>query len=349
LMMPAHIGAVYCAWRGHAFASGVLSSVCLFFNAKGLFVALVCLLWQLSSAPRFLAGLAAPQAMLAVWLLATGSWTAYWQQVWSWGAGYASDTFVSNPLKEGIERTLNWAGFHSPILIASLVYARCEGNRQMAGWAVLSYVAVIAGFRFYPRYFFQLLPVACLAGARGFTIASRTWRTLLVLLLLIPTVRFAPRYAQLAAEHLQGIDHMWADLAMMQDSMDVGSRLRSLAAMGDTLLVWGYRPDVFVYSGLPAGTRFLDSQPLTGVIADRHLTSSIPTFPELAQSNRQELVRTSPIFVVDGLGPLNPRLAITMYADLKPWLDRYERVAKTQMSIIYRLRSPNRGAFRQKR
>lgn len=349
LMMPAHIGAVYCAWRGQAFASGVLSSVCLLFNAKGMFVVLVCLVWQLPSASRFLAGLAVPQAMLATWLLATGSLAAYWQQVWRWGAGYTADTFIANPLKEGVQRTLNWAGFHAPVLISSFVYARREGNRQMAVWALLCWFAVLAGLRFYPRYFFQLLPVVCLAGARGFTLASRTWRTLLVLLLLVPAVRFAPRYAQLAAEHLQGIDHLWSDLAMMQDSMNVGHRLRSLAAPGDTLLVWGYRPDVFVYSGLPAGTRFLDSQPLTGVIADRHLTSSTATFPELAQSNRQQLGRTSPVFIVDGLGLLNPQLAITNYADLRAWLDRYEPVAKTRMSVIYRLRLPSRSALGQKR
>ncbi len=339
LMIPAHIGAVYCAWRGHALASGVLSSVCLLFNAKGLFVALVCLLWQLPAAPRFFAGFAIPQAAFVAWLLASGAWSAYWQQVWVWGAGYSAHTFISNPLKEGIERMLNWAGFHAPIVIASLVYTRREGDKRIAMWAVLSCFAVIAGLRFYPRYFFQLLPIACLAGSRGFTIASRTWRTILVFLLLIPTIRFAPRYAKLAGEQLEGTSPVWSDIAMMQDSANVANRLRPLAAGGDTLLVWGYRPDVFVYSGLPAGTRFLDSQPLTGVIADRHLTSAVPTFPDLAQANRRQLALSSPTFIVDGLGPLNPRLAITNYPDLQSWLDGYELVTKTQMSVIYRLRS----------
>ena len=51
---------------------------------------------------------------------------------------------------------------------------------------------------------------------------------------------------------------------------------RSQANAGDTLFVWGYRPEIYVYTGLPAATRFLDSQPLTGVPADRHLTQSEP-------------------------------------------------------------------------
>jgi hypothetical protein len=135
----------------------------------------------------------------------------------------------------------------------------------------------------------------------------------------------------------------------MQDSAMVGERLRALAGPGDTLLVWGYRPDVFVYSKLAAGTRFLDSQPLTGVIADRHLTSSHVTFPELAFQNRQTLTRTSPVFIVDGLGPFNPQLAITNYPDLAMWLSRYEEVSHTQMSRIYRLRAPNGSALEEKR
>jgi hypothetical protein len=216
-------------------------------------------------------------------------------------------------------------------------------------WAILSIFAVVTGLRFFPRYFFQLLPVACLAGARGFAIASRTWRTLLVVLLLIPAIRFAPRYARLAAEQMQGTEHLWSDLAMMQDSAIVGERLHALAQPGDTVLVWGYRPDIFVYSRLPAGTPFIDSQPLTGVIADRHLTSSQVTFPDLARRNREVLTRMSPVFIIDGLGPFNPQLAITNYPDLAKWLSRYEQVTQTHMSRIYRLRPPNRSALGEKR
>jgi hypothetical protein len=349
LMMPAHLAAVYFAWRGQAFLSGLLASLCLLFNAKGLFVVLVCLLWQARSMRPFLAGAAIPQAALVAGLLATGSLTAYYQQVWSWGMRYSADTFITNPLQEGVKRFVNWAGFHAPILIAALVYMRREGSRKMAAWAILSCFAVIAGLRFYPRYFFQLLPVACLAGARGFTIASRTWRTILVILLLVPAVRFAPRYAKLASDQLLGEQHLWSDIAMMQDSAMAAERLRSVASPGDTLLVWGYRPDVFVYSGLPAGTRFLDSQPLTGVIADRHLVSSHVTFPELAAENRKLLTRESPVFIVDGLGPLNPQLAITNFPDLAEWLTRYEPAGQTKMSKIYRLRLPDGRPLGQKR
>ena len=80
---------------------------------------------------------------------------------------------------------------------------------------------------------------------------------------------------------------------------------------------------------------FLDSQPLTGVIADRHLTNSEPSFAELAARNREELKGTHPAYIVDGLGPLNAKLAITNYADLREWLSDYREIGRTNLSVVY--------------
>ncbi len=112
--------------------------------------------------------------------------------------------------------------------------------------------------------------------------------------------------------------------------------VRDLARPGDTLFVWGFRPEVYVYAGLPAATRFLDSQPLTGVPADRHLTQTEILAPALAAANRAELARTAPAFVVDGLGVYNPRLEVTAFPDLEAWLAGYRRVGRTKTSVIYR-------------
>jgi hypothetical protein len=87
---------------------------------------------------------------------------------------------------------------------------------------------------------------------------------------------------------------------------------------------------------LAAGTRFLDSQPLTGVLADRHLTNSDVAAPEWAAQNRRELTTTQPAWIVDGLGPFNPNLAITNYPDLKEWLSNYTEVDRTEHTVIYK-------------
>ena len=36
-------------------------------------------------------------------------------------------------------------------------------------WVALGFASVAAGLRFFPRYYFQLLPVVVLLAARGFT------------------------------------------------------------------------------------------------------------------------------------------------------------------------------------
>jgi hypothetical protein len=159
-------------------------------------------------------------------------------------------------------------------------------------------------------------------------------RVVLLLLLLIPLVRFGPRYLMLANDLLHDRAAEWSDLALNQDSHAAADRIDRQG----TLLVWGYRPDIFAYTRMPAGSRFLDSQPLTGVLADRHLTSSLATAPELAARNRRDLIQTKPTWIVDGLGPLNPELAITNYPDLRDWLAAYQEVGRTRYTIIYRLK-----------
>jgi hypothetical protein len=196
---------------------------------------------------------------------------------------------------------------------------------------LLSLAAVAAGWRFFPRYYFQLLPVMTLGAARGYVLMGR-WRVVMWLLLLVPFVRFGPRYAALANDLARGRQTEWSDIALNQDSRRAADRISGEG----TLLVWGYRPDVFAYTRMRAGARFLDSQPLTGVLADRHLTSSEVAAPEWAERNRRELIRTNPDWIVDGLGPLNPALAIGRYADLAGWFSEYREIGRTQYSVIYK-------------
>ena len=137
---------------------------------------------------------------------------------------------------------------------------------------------------------------------------------------------------------------------MNADSRAASGIVLQHAKRTDTLLVWGYRPDVFCYTKLAAGSRVLDSQPLTGVIADRHLKDSRATMPDIATRNRAELVKTQPTFIVDGLGPYNPALAITNFPDLRNWLDNYREIGRTGGSVVYQLlTSPNRSSLGEKR
>jgi hypothetical protein len=337
LMLLPHLAAVWLAWRGNPFASGLAAGVAMLFNTKAVFVLAACLVFCPQGWLPILAGFAAPNAAAVAIMAAQGALGGYWQQVWVWGFQYARDTPLEHPIATGIGRTLNWTGFHIALAIGTAVYFAKERTPQrlrFALWMVLSLAAVAGGWRFSPRYYFQLLPVAVLLGARGYTLMTR-WRAVILLALLIPFVRFGPRYVTLANDLVHERQPQWSDLTMSLDSQDAANAILRRARPGDTLLVWGYRPEVFAITRMKAGSRFLDSQPLTGVIADRHLTRSDASVPELARTNRRELTTDSPSFVVDGLGLYNRALAITQYPDLSAWLAGYTEVARTHGSIVY--------------
>jgi hypothetical protein len=327
LSVPLHLVAVFLAMRRRPFASGVLCGIALLVNTKAVFILAACFLWTPSL--ELIAGAAIPNVAAAGLLAYAGALGAYWEQVWIWGMRYSSDTFIIHPWKEGLLRTANWAGFHCAIVIGAAVFLWCDRSwRNVMWWIALSAAAVCAGWRFFPRYYFLLLPPMLYAGVRGLFMLPRLYRVAILCTVLIPIVRFGPRYAMLAAG-----DTAWSDLALMQDSRDAAGIARRVARPGDRLLVWGYRPDVFVFSGLPAATRFLDSQPLNGVLADRHLVTAKPTAADLAKRNIPELATNRPEIIVDGLGPLNPELAADRFAPLH--LSDYRIVGRTRMSIVY--------------
>jgi hypothetical protein len=268
----------------------------------------------------------------------TGALIPYWQQVWQWGLIYARDTFVASPAAEALKRTLNWAGFHAVLILAAAWYWRRERDhdtRRFAVWAFISVAGIVAGWRFFPRYYFQLLPVFVLVAARGLTLLGRRRALALCALLVIPLVRFGPRYVDLAGDLVRGLPHNWSDLAMYDGSVHAAETVLRSATPGDTLFVWGYRPDIYTLTRLRAGTPYLDSQPLTGVIADRHLFDATPSTPGLARTNRAALAQSRPDFIVDGLGPYNPALAIDNFPDLQPWLAGYSEISRTPSAIVY--------------
>ena len=332
LLVPFALGAVWAAQAGRPAAAGIVAAAGLLANPKALVLLPVILIWRPRDAVRTAAGYVAAAA--GVWL-AAGGW---WEPVWQWGAMYSREALFADPLAEGAVRTLNWAGFHAALVIGAAIYLarREEGWWRMAVWALAALVMVAAGMRFFPRYYFALLPALTVAAARGVCLPRRPWVTLaLAAALIVPAVRFGARHVGTA----RGEAGAMRDLALFTDAREAAGLIRNAAKPGDTLLVWGYRPELNVMAGLPGATRFLDSQPLTGVIADRHLQDSRVSAPELASRFRRELAGTRPAFIADGLGPLNPALAIERYGDLGEWLKGYEQVAETKGVRIYRRRA----------
>jgi hypothetical protein len=202
--------------------------------------------------------------------------------------------------------------------------AAARRERRLWLWIAVSGVPVVMGARFFPRYYFQLLPP--LAVAAGITWAEltarrRVWLAALAAMLAVPAVRFARTRER--------------DTVMDQDSRRAAAEVVKLTRAEDRIFVWGFRPEIYYYSRRLGASRYLESQPLTGVLADRHLERSDAYRPEWVRGHRivaeAELRARRPAVVVDGLGRYNPKLAIP-----ERWVEGYRLAAETAGCRIYR-------------
>jgi hypothetical protein len=343
LLLAPHLAAVMLAVRKQAFWSGVAAGIGFLFNTKGLFVLAACVLFAWPYAIPLLAGFAVPSLAALAWLAGHGALSPSIDQVWRWPALYATSPVVADPIWNGVIRSLNWLGFHAILAIGAIVFwwrTASKATWQFLAWTVLCYAGVVLGWRFFPRYFFLLLPVLVISAARGMTLLrSGAAIAIALLALAVPFARFGPRYALLGNDLVHGRRSTWSDLAIDRDSRDAAEIARRVAHRDAYLYVWGYRPEMYVYTRMRPATKFLDSQALTGVPADRHLTQSAVVLTAGTAEAREELARSKPDVLIDGLSPYNPALSMDRYAVLRPWLGAYIEAGRTAGSVVYVRRS----------
>jgi hypothetical protein len=341
LLLP-HLAAVYFALKRRAFWSGVCCAAGLLTNVKAVFVVATCALWLLSDVLLFAAGMALPLGLAAVMAAVLGLLPGFYREVWQWGLLYTRGSATAGTFGLGVKRSADWLAFHAALLAGVSVVSRDQSRDErfkLGVWFVFSAAALLLGNHFAPRYFFQLLPVMVIAGARGVVLGleryGRAAAAALAVLLLVPLVRFGPRYAELALDNLEHRRIAWSDVAMDIDSQRAADIINARKRPGDTLFVWGYRPDLYVYTRLVPPELFWDSQPLDGVPADRHLQSSLASSDVAVRENRALLVASKPRFVVDGLGLLNPGLRPQNFPEVAEWLRNYRLIGETRLCRIY--------------
>ncbi len=322
LLVAPHLAAVWMAQTGRPWMAGLICGVGLLIHTKALFVLFAALLW--SPGWRLLAGFGLTLPVH----VAFGA--NYVEQVWTWGRVYSQHTFVTKPLSEFVKRSGNWAGFHLAGLVAWASAARRVPWRDYA-WLAICLVGVTLGLRFFPRYYFLLLVPVAVVGGRELAKLDKVWRVAILALLLIPIVRFGPRDIRLALG-----DEKWDDLALLEDSRTVAEYVKQQAKAEDTIFVWGYRPDIDAMTRMRGGTPFLESQPLNCVLADRHLRDSRPLTGAGCEERLRRFREAEPTWLVDGLGPLNPRLRLEAYRSLRG----YDLVLRTPTAYLYKLVAP---------
>ena len=234
---------------------------------------------ELSLAAALAAGFAIPQPGGARLAVARGERSAaYYEQVWKWGRVYAARTFVerSAPQCGGAHVRRGW-DFIAPWSIGVVWFWRKDRGgplevgrvagalvaRGGGGMAILPALllpdSAADGAARGPRN----LPAAG-AGARRRWSGSRCWSR------CCASGRGTFCWPALAG------DGDWVDTAMDRDSREVAGLVRSLNGRAARIRFscGDFVRRLYVYTGLPAASRFLDSQPVTGVPADRHLVDS---------------------------------------------------------------------------
>lgn len=256
-----------------------------------------------------------------------------------------------------------------------------EADAVLIIWFVVSFAGVMLGGRLFPHYLYQVLPGLCLIGARGVCGMSskiksggrpylgRAAAAVLILGFVFTLVRFHGRSVLLLADLARGTrseaNANWyyeqrkseellvaAAVTGARDGDSTRSRNEAVREGGpryrpandspDYLFVWGYRPEIYYWSGLLPASRYLSTQPLTGVPADVHYfgddyQSLVPV--EATAQARAELVRdlneTRPKYIVDELGFFNSNLSIQSYSELREFMTAYKPLGTTGRFFIY--------------
>jgi len=256
-------------------------------------------------------------------------------------------------------------------------------------WFAASFAGVMVGGRFYGHYFLQIVPSLCVIGARGIVVINSFLKTrgqalrrgalaVLVIGFAFTLGRFHTRGVLLAIDWVRGTTsqsnatwyHTMRDreersvAAIVRDMTDEndaadhlglegiregGPRTRPAEGPGDYLFVWGYRPEIYYWSGLLPASRFLSTQPLTGVPADVHYFGddyrSLLDPSVTADARRQlvgDLEETQPKYIVDEIGFFNNHLAIPQYPELRDFMSDYKPLGATGRFFIYRRRDLSR-------
>jgi hypothetical protein len=206
-----------------------------------------------------------------------------------------------------------------------------RGNRALK---ILSAVLIL-GFAFTLVRFHGRTAVLAFDWARGVKGAQTTgW--------LHERLNREERRAAAQVKNLDGApdvaDRLSAE-AMRADS----PRATGAETPSDYLFVWGYRPEIYYWSGLVPASRYLSTQPLTGVPADVHYFGG--QYHSLLENHataaaRAELLsdleRTRPEYIIDELGAFNSDLAIMNYPELREFMDGYKSLGMVERFVVYR-------------
>lgn len=290
--------------------------------------------------------------------------------------------FLTAMTIRSLSRGLAFDGGQRPPGATLIEREKIRADAILLIWFAVSFSGVALGGRFFPHYFIQIVPSLSLIGARGLAgilLVLRGQRlsirrgaiAIIAIGFAFTLIRFHGRGVLLSVDFVTGTlsasTEKWdyylrdreermaaavvrefpddadaADHLGLESIRAGGPRMRPADGPSDYLFVWGYRPEIYYWSGLLPASRYLSTQPLTGVPADVHFFSndyrSVLDEASTASARAQligDLEETGPKYIVDELGMFNADLSITSYAELKEFMRAYKPISTVGRFRVY--------------
>jgi 4-amino-4-deoxy-L-arabinose transferase-like glycosyltransferase len=275
------------------------------------------------------AGFVAVLALFALWLVMSGSLSAFWRNAVVLNLFYISSVPRDLWLKFMVGRTLGYISFNAAlwalaVRVGTGAFRRSNGNRAdlaVTLWCAASLAAVFAGGRFFGHYFIQVLPALCILAARGARLLEERLRApfgsrkariaagALAALTLFSFVRFHQRTAILAFEAVTGARTRWSQawgMSVREREAEAVSRYVSgQLSRGEPLYIWEYALDVYWLTGCRPASRYMSPYYITGKFPDAAPDPANPgeSFWREARAHLiEDLKRTRPRMILDVYG-----------------------------------------------
>lgn len=248
--------------------------------------------------------------------------------------------------QKGILNTVAFFGACLPLVIGAIMAGRDKDEiwagrpaERIAFFGLLaaSAIGAVAGARFYPHYYVQLIPPLALLAAPYYarlwsgTIQPPHW-------LLRPKVT----YAWLALTVIAFSTAHWMGLLPRRVPSEAGRYLSTHSAPDDRIFVWGQASKIYLDAHRRPASRYIETFPLTGYI----FGGPIPGFdtrsrilPGAWTTLERDFARHPPTYIIDVQDPNAAQYPVKDFPILAKLLaERYQPVAHTAEGVIYRMR-----------
>ena len=243
----------------------------------------------------------------------------------------------------GIENTLGFAVACVPLGAGALLSLR-DGDLwtgrdaerfALVGWLAVSAIGVMAGGRFYPHYYIQLIPPLAVLAAPYY---AEWWRSRRITDAWWWSPRISRAWLGVTVVVFFGIH--CAGLWLTGNTTETGQYIRQHSSPDDRIFVWGQSPSIYLDARRRPASRYITTFPLTGYIFGPPM-AGIDTRDRIvpgAWSNfEQDLHAHPPAFIVDTEVDERARYPLAQFPVLARLVaERYRLVARTADGLIYR-------------